>query len=66
MDAGAAIALTGEATHAVFDALVDDMYQLDFLIRHLFHSFQEGTGDVQGVAFLPFGTAVENKCLHSE
>ena len=65
VDTGAAIALASEASHAVFDMFVDNMNQLYLLFRHLIHAFQEGSGNVQSVAFLPFGATIKNKDSHN-
>jgi hypothetical protein len=44
--------------------LVDDMEDMRFLLLHFVHPLQKGASDVQGVTFLPFGTAVKDKYFH--
>ena len=65
MDAGSAVSHTGKAAGAVFDVLVDHMDDMYLLGRSRLHPIQKGTGDVHGVAVLPFGTSVQYKDFHS-
>ena len=44
--------------------IIDDMDDMDVLPCRLVHAVKERAGDVHNVAFVPFGTAVENHYFH--
>ena len=66
MDTLSAVALAGETARAIFDMLVDNIDDVDFLRSSFFHAFKERPCYVHSVAFFTLGTAVQNKYFHSD
>jgi len=66
MDTLSAVTLAGETTRAIFDMLVDNINDVDFLLSGFFHAFKERPCYVHRVAFFTLGTAVQNKYFHSD
>ena len=66
MDTLSAVTLTDETACAIFDMLVDNIDDMDFLRSSFFHAFKERSCYVHRVAFLTLGTAVQNKYFHSD
>jgi hypothetical protein len=55
-----AVSHTGKAARAVFNMhiyYVNDMY---FIVFGIIHPVKKCAGDVHGITFIPFGTAVKN------
>ena len=65
MDTLSAVALASETTRAIFDMLVDNIDDVDFLRSGFFHAVKERSCDVHRVTFFTLGTAVKNKYFHS-
>jgi len=65
MDTLSAVAFAGETACAVFDMLVDNIDDMDFLRSGFFHAFKERQCYVHRVAFFTLWTAVKNKYFHS-
>ncbi len=62
MDTLSTVALAGETARAIFDMLVDNINDTDFLRSGFFHAFKERPCDLNCVAFsrlgLPFRTSI--------